>query len=474
MFQTSTLLAKNSAVSSFLSYVEHHFGKVYPPGAKNFFSEDEFLGWLEFLSAGEVDKQVCINYSLAVKDFLILSRGIVANALTAEFLSRSRAIAIQCCKNQGVDQAPVATPGGLAALTQNERRFFLLWVFSGLRFDSVQSIPQVSINQEEDCIRCSTNKFKNGKAVRPLIFLCNCYHTEKGTQVKDFCGVHCAGELNFPMKASSILSITAKMRLTRLSARRTLAIILRLALDDPRIPGITLEVINAHMGWTPKSRMLFRYTADIDHIRASMPIIPFQGFIARLAKACNEVGVKNWFNPCSQKIHPEAWSLSDQPITAQAPAYEGANTIEFHDSRVEVEKVADDEVVEASRLDKEAEDEIAATAIGIKLRSHTPAPIRGRPRGARGRGFHKLVSNTLANNKAVREKKSNPSHKPTTQEAGVNQAAALLDQMKIDADQAAAEEIEIVTSAKPFAQGGGLSLLEFKDSEKVKQRRSWR
>ena len=76
--------------------------------------------------------------------------------------------------------------------------------------------------------------FQSDNTKLPRVF-CNCFQSEKGVIVREFCPCHCKGKLSFPVKHNKVLDILGKINAQRHSPRRTMACIFRLMVEEGAI-----------------------------------------------------------------------------------------------------------------------------------------------------------------------------------------------------------------------------------------------
>lgn len=288
---------------------------MFVPRMKNQIALEWFKDYAAFLVASEFNKQTAQNYTRAVIDWLILERYIEESPLAGPFFRQVKAQALSACNEQPFAKAPLILPHTLAAMSTDERKFVLFWIFSGLRYDSITSIGHAQTGRIDGSISVIANRLKTAGAitegggtlgnVKKIKALCNCPHRRNG-RIYDCCPAHAAGDLQFPVTPQRVQWILEKYRIYKHSARRTMAMILRL-LHDARPDIFTLQVCNKVMTWAPKSKQLCEYTdSDFNDIKFGGTCVPFGGFQCSMMMLLDEHGNSGIHtNNCSQT--PQFW-----------------------------------------------------------------------------------------------------------------------------------------------------------------------
>ena len=295
-YANSTNSSKASFIRSFLGFVWAEYGYVYNSEIKRQVKLEWFEGYAEYLIASEFNYQTVLNYCRATIDFLIIRRQIEECATTAEFLKTVMRMALSAADKQPFAKAPLIKFQDLEKLTNDERKFMLYWIFTGLRYDSLLTIGRAAVDRIRGKIgvtitRLKTSGSKNSADnVTRLETGCNCYH-EKTRLITKWCPVHAPGELTFPMAPKAIKRIIDKIGAQKHSPRRTLATMLRAMHNaDPEL--FPVKMINKLMTWAETSQQLFKYTPDLDDLAETMLFIPFGGFMNQLGASFQKLGIK--------------------------------------------------------------------------------------------------------------------------------------------------------------------------------------
>jgi hypothetical protein len=152
-------------------------------------------------------------------------------------------------------------------LTTQQKQIYILWYLAGFRYNSLINLraPDIRYEGEDLLIRVRSDKI-NAMKGRIIMITCNCKPKATEAVAKDeeepcFCPIH-VGTPTLPIEIGDVNIILDKLRLTKHSCRRGLAIHLALIMGSNATATLDPARINEHFGWAKRSTQFSNYTAD--------------------------------------------------------------------------------------------------------------------------------------------------------------------------------------------------------------------
>eukprot|EP00392_Amoebophrya_sp_AT5.2_P006889 g6901.t1 len=256
-----------------------------PPSLKRDFSANSnIVLWERFKSEADVVGPITIAHLTEFADFLLVKPYLSAlnylsaavtyeidneNVVESVFFERrySRLRASVTKELQGVlpTKARVLSVRDLVRLPQRDRTKITMPLYLGWRCSSLAEVDSSDVDEvgRRLFIRCTKDKVRQSEGRTVSVFCCCSYET------KNVLCATCGPGWSLDAEEDDLVNILKKVdgAATSHSFRRTLAVQVRLHLSDrgmefEDLPTKFRSRINVHFGWTPKSQMFYRYSAD--------------------------------------------------------------------------------------------------------------------------------------------------------------------------------------------------------------------
>jgi hypothetical protein len=216
-----------------------------------------------------MDKNAVLQYSRTVLDKLLLDQKLEPVPFGSTVLEVMRRHVTVACKAFSVHKAQPLRCLGDTSVPIRYSRLLHFWVQTALRRSSLLSLTADCFHRQGNEIQVTCPVVK-GCPVSSVTLYCQCSSPSHLVP----CFVHSDVLPPFPVGLSELSTVLESVNSQSHSPRRTLAIYLRLLMEDD---GLRLSVlrINALFLWSPSSKQFFNYSRDYALFRHwSLPILP--------------------------------------------------------------------------------------------------------------------------------------------------------------------------------------------------------
>ena len=213
------------------------------PGPTRRYHPNHILAFCHFLVLNESSPQCLINaWGLLISSYQIIyvnTEMTVTKLICPEYAvdglrTRRSALMAAVCRRP-LAKAPVLTRQAVERLSDRLKPIALLWLFSGLRISEFITINTTGVTPLPDGSGwiLLPNRRKVGGATRPVYVWCNCKRVTGRPRDTSWCPIHqtTPARLPLPINAALLDTLIAIAEIQGHSFRRTLIVMLRLAVE---------------------------------------------------------------------------------------------------------------------------------------------------------------------------------------------------------------------------------------------------